>query len=91
MVPALLNWTVVCGILYFPIWMDFKWYQVSWISGLVFGTIIGIFGIAGWTIMFWLSPKHPPVSIAEYFLQLFLAHIVFGLTTVASHWMVGQL
>jgi hypothetical protein len=59
--------------------------KVSWISGLVLGALSGLVGIAGWMIIFRL-PDHPPgVHFKEYYLQLFFAHVVFGITVVAVY------
>lgn len=66
-----------------PIWMDLDWYRINLLSGVVFGGIIGVVGIVCWEIMFRLSPNDPPLNKMGYYLQLFLAHIIFGLTTVA--------
>ena len=70
---------------YLPVWLECAWYTISIASGLWFGCIIGGIGIAGWTVMFKLSPANPPVDPKGYYLQLFVAHIIFGLTVAAVH------
>ena len=74
---------VVCY--YLPVWLECSWYTISMMSGLLFGCIIGGIGIAGWEIMFKLSQANPPVDRKGYYLQLFVAHVIFGLTTAVIH------
>lgn len=70
---------------YFPLWIAPNLYEITIKSGAVFGCITGALGIAGWQVMFKLSPAHPPVNVAEYYLQLFIAHVIFGIVTAAIH------
>ncbi len=63
-----------------PFWFHFNWYQVTMTSGFVSGCLFGIVGILGWEIMFRSSHARPPVKVSEYYLQLFFAHIIFGVT-----------
>ena len=53
--------------------------EITWISALIFGAISGILGIIGWIIIFSLPSKKPRVHFAEYYLQLFFAHLIFAL------------
>lgn len=70
------------AVLYFlPVWMETNWYEISLTSGAIFGCIIGVIGIIVWEILFKISPQHPPVKEEGYYVQLFVAHLIFGLTT----------
>jgi len=51
----------------------------SWISALIYGCIIGIIGIVGWLIMFNLTRYKPSIDFKGYFIQLFIAHIIFAI------------
>lgn len=64
---------------YFVLW---KWdlYEITWLSGLIFGAIIGIIGIGGWEAMFTLTNHNPKIDFKGYYLQLFFVHIIFGMT-----------
>lgn len=64
--------------------LQLGYYRNSWVSGIVFGILIGLIGIVGWKIMFRLAGRTPIANPTLYYVQLFLAHIVFGLTTVVS-------
>jgi hypothetical protein len=64
-------------------------YQVYWnvsesdptiVNGVVLGAISGIVGICGWKLSFFLHPNPPQIDFKEYYLQLFLVHVVFGLS-----------
>lgn len=91
---AILSWLIhyLIGLIfavvyYLPVWFSLGWYKITLTSGIIFGCIIGIIGIISWHIMFRLSPEHPPVNPKGYFLQLFFAHIIFGITTVGFYGM----
>jgi hypothetical protein len=64
-------------------WMGYI--EVNLLTGLAFGTIIGMVGIIGWKIMFSASGRLPIVSPSLYYIQLFFAHIIFALTTVGVY------
>lgn len=57
-------------------------------SGLYLGAFCGLIGIAGWIIMFKLSGFHKKASDKGYYIQLFFAHIIFGLTAVLVYMMI---
>jgi len=60
---------------------------LSFQIGLIFGLISGLLAIAAWMVFFKLS-KHPPkINLTGYFLQLLLAHLIFGGTLA---WVVMQ-
>ena len=60
-------------------------YDINWASGLVFGCTIGLTGMAGWKLFFSLRPDIRPSGTAGYFIQLFIAHLLFAATTVTVH------
>jgi hypothetical protein len=55
--------------------------QLSWLSGLIYGCIIGIIGIGGWVFMFMLADFKPKIDFKGYYLQLFIAHLIFAMST----------
>ena len=56
--------------------------EISWLVGLIYGTIIGIIGIGGWVVMFILSNYKPRIDFKGYYLQLFIAHMIFAMTII---------
>jgi len=46
---------------------------------LIAGTVCGIIGIAGWRTVFAIHPNPPVIRFREYYLQLLVAHVVFGI------------
>jgi hypothetical protein len=70
--------------LLFVIGYHFLWVydlaEFSWRVALLFGAISGIIGILGWVILFKIVPQKPNIDFKGYYLQLFFAHIIFGLT-----------
>lgn len=56
--------------------------EITWLAGLIYGAIIGIIGIAGWVVMFNLSNYQPRIDFKGYYLQLFIAHVIFTLTII---------
>ena len=52
--------------------------EMSWPVALVMGAISGIIGILGWMVMFKMVPQKPNIDFKGYYVQLFFAHIIFG-------------
>lgn len=48
-------------------------------SGCLLGFIAGIIGILGWQLFFTLSPDPPRIPLKNFYLQLLVAHVIFGL------------
>lgn len=71
-------------VAYYILWR-YNIVDITWLSGLAFGSTIGIIGIGGWVKMFILSDYKPRIDFKGYYLQLFFAHIVFGMTTYAIY------
>lgn len=71
--------------LFFVIGYHFLWIndymELSLFSGLFLGAVSGIIGIIGWIILFKIIPKRPAIDFKGYYLQLFIAHVIFGLTS----------
>ncbi len=49
------------------------------IMAMIFGAASGILGIIGWMIIFSLPSDDPKVNYRSYYIQLFIAHIIFAL------------
>lgn len=87
-VKAVAGWIIhymiglIFVIAYYVLWR-LGVYELTWISGLLYGCMIGIIGIGGWVIMFILSNYMPTIDFKGYYLQLFFAHIIFALSTWA--------
>ena len=69
--------------IFFAFCYYFLWQQgigtPTFMSGLLFGVINGLFGIAVWSVVFRLHPNPPQtVSLKVYFPALVAAHLVFG-------------
>ena len=71
-------------------WMFVILFEVIWsleifsfstlISGVILGFIAGIIGIFSWKFMFWISKNPPKITWSEYYIQLIIAHILFGIS-----------
>src|SRR5690606_11835223 len=59
---------------------DFDLIKFSLLSASLMGFVAGIIGIRGWQIMFAASRKPPRINYINYYNQLLLAHIIFGIT-----------
>ena len=71
-------------VLCFQVLLLYNILDVSWTSGVLFGTAAGLVGIVWWHMMFKLS-NFPPIDFRGYYWQLLVVHIIFGLTTVAVY------
>lgn len=81
------GWTLhyLIGLIFVVIFhVLWQWglYNITWLTGLIYGIVIGIIGIGGWVVMFILSNYKPRIDFKGYYLQLFIAHLVFAMTTV---------
>lgn len=47
-------------------------------SGLLLGFLSGIVGVSFWTAVFALHPDPPRIQLKKYYLQLMVAHLLFG-------------
>jgi|WetSurMetagenome_2_1015567.scaffolds.fasta_scaffold424123_1 hypothetical protein len=74
---------VIFVMIYFLLWRT-KLFAIDWISGLIFGLVIGAIGITGWEIMHTITGYPPSIDVKGFHLQQFFAHIIFGLTTIIA-------
>lgn len=91
-VKTIAGWIIhyTIGLFFVIAWYIFwnlEVFEPTWLSGLIYGCIIGIIGIGGWVFLFMLADYKPRIDFKGYYLQLFFAHIIFGLTT----WVVFEL
>jgi len=72
----------IIGLL-FVIAYHFLWaygiLEFSWPIALLLGALSGIVGILGWVMMFKAAPQEPNIDFKGYYLQLFFAHVIFGI------------
>jgi len=85
----ILGWVMhyIVGLLFvlsYQLLLHYNIFDISWTSGILFGAVAGLVGIGWWHAMFKLS-NFPPIDFKGYYWQLFLVHIIFGLTTVAIY------
>lgn len=75
---------VIFVLAYELVWENTSW-RPTWDFAVVFGMLSGVVGIIGWMIIFSLPSKNPRVHFKEYYIQLFVAHIIFALGVVAVY------
>jgi len=75
---------VIFVIGYHLIW-KYSDFDPTWFCGLIFGIISGFIGIFSWHFMFKMGKNPPKIKFKQYYLQLFIAHILFALTVVAVY------
>lgn len=85
---TIVGWIIhyTIGLLFVIAWYvlwNYGLFELTWLSGLIYGCVIGLIGIGGWVFMFMLADYHPQIDFKGYYLQLFFAHIIFGWTTWA--------
>ncbi|MFB3387561.1 hypothetical protein [Flavobacterium sp. LAR06] len=59
--------------------------QLTFLHGLLLGVASGITGIVSWMILFKISHYQPPIDYKGYYIQLFIAHIIFALIATAVY------
>ncbi|MCF4100821.1 hypothetical protein L1I30_03995 [Gillisia sp. M10.2A] len=67
-------------VIIFDVLWKFNFPPFSVLSGALLGLVAGIIGVFGWKIFFSLSNNPPKIDWSEYYLQLIIAHIIFGVT-----------
>ena len=65
-------------LIYHYLWV-YNIVELSWPAAFVLGALSGIVGILGWIIMFKIVPQKPNIDFRGYYVQLFFAHIIFGI------------
>ncbi|TDW44605.1 hypothetical protein EV144_10853 [Flavobacterium sp. 270] len=58
---------------------------VSILSGILLGALSGIIGILSWIVMFKLAHFEGKASDGGYYIQLFIAHVIFGLMAMFTY------
>lgn len=79
-------------ILHFTIGLLFAWimylfflwsgHSPTWPLGGLLGFVFGILGVAGWALFLNLQRSPPELELPEFYFQLIVAHVVFGLGAV---------
>ncbi len=68
-------------VLIFKIIWKLEFIPISITTGAIFGFVAGIIGVFGWKLFFYLSEKPSEITWnIEYYLQLIVAHILFGIS-----------
>ncbi|PKD17013.1 hypothetical protein APR41_06135 [Salegentibacter salinarum] len=73
----LIGWFFV--VVFSLIW-EYTQFSTNIISGAVLGLAAGIIGIFGWKTMFKLNQNPPEIDFSQFYIQLIIAHILFGLS-----------
>ncbi|SDF51098.1 hypothetical protein [Cellulophaga baltica] len=68
---------------FFLVIYTYLWYNTALLQhalgSILFGIIIGILGILGWTMLFKMASNPPQINYKIYYMQLIVAHIHFSL------------
>ena len=73
-------------VIYYMLWKN-NIITISTLDTLIVGAVTGIVGIVGWVLLFKTSDYRPNLNFTGYYLQLFLAHLIFALTAAASFYL----
>jgi len=71
--------------IYHFIW-SFDLFSFKWYNGLLLGAFSGIVGIIHWFGIFLYTNHQPKIPFTAYYIQLFLAHVIFG---IVAFWTYG--
>ncbi|NNE76874.1 MAG: hypothetical protein HKN31_07350 [Pricia sp.] len=53
-----------------------------WLMGVTMGFVLGIIGVMGWAILLNFHPSPPKLQLPEFYIQLIVAHIIFGMGVI---------
>lgn len=73
-------------LIYHFLWIN-NILQLSLLIAVLLGSISGIIGITGWMILFKLTDYKPSIDFKGYYIQLFFAHIIFGLVAALFYYL----
>lgn len=59
--------------------------EINILNTLLLGILSGAVGVLGWMIIFKISNHQPKIDFKGYYIQLFLAHIIFAITATAIY------
>lgn len=76
-------------IIYHILWF-YNILRLSLLSALLLGAISGIIGIISWMFMFKITDHKPQIDFKGYYIQLFFAHIIFGITAALVYCFLQQ-
>ncbi|ELR71662.1 hypothetical protein C900_02398 [Fulvivirga imtechensis AK7] len=57
--------------------------NTSFFKSLAMGGVTGVFGVSIWHLTFKMHPNPPKIHLKEFYVQLLVAHVIFG---VFSSW-----
>ena len=69
------------------VWNNVEMARPDYLTGAVFGFFAGVIGIFTWQLMLNIVKKPPKIVLHEHFIQLLIAHIIFGLGVIAVYQM----
>ncbi|KUJ61208.1 hypothetical protein AR687_13525 [Flavobacteriaceae bacterium CRH] len=65
-------------IIYHFLWFN-EFLEISWSVSVLLGVFSGIIGILTWILLFEIIPQKPNIDFKGYYIQLFIAHIIFSI------------
>jgi riboflavin transporter FmnP len=74
-------------VLIFDLIWRYSELEVSLLSGAGLGFIAGIIGIIGWNVFFKLNSNPPQIDFKDFYIQLLIAHVIFGVTAATVYLM----
>lgn len=83
----IIGWTIhfLIGMLFvgvFKILQDLSVVALTIESGVIFGFSGGILGVVFWWFLLSVHPNPPQINKTVYFIQLVIAHIIFGICLI---------
>jgi hypothetical protein len=78
---------ILFALVYAELW-DKEKVKPSIKNGLLLGGISGIAAIAVWKTTFKLHPAPPGINFKNYYIQLWAAHVVFGLFSTLAYQLI---
>ncbi|MDR7211063.1 hypothetical protein [Flavobacterium piscis] len=86
LIHYLIGFIFVLG--YYLLWLN-GIISFNVVAGIYLGAICGVIGIIGWIIMLKLARFEKKANDKGYYIQLFLAHIIFGITAIFTFLLIN--
>lgn len=92
-VPPVSGWLIhysvgiILIMVYHLVW-SFTSLEPSLLTGGILGFFSGIVGIGGWSFVFHMHSNPPSVDLKKFYLQLSVAHVIFGIFGAAGYMII---
>lgn len=81
----IIHYLIGIGFVFFLVFMwTNNLVEPTWILSCFVGAILGLIGVLGWRILFYIHTVPPAINHRKFYMHLIIAHIIFVCIAIAS-------